>query len=113
MGYGYYTLPDGREAGYGVRAECDAEGCATEIDRGLGYLCGRNPLGHKDEEEPGCSKYFCGTHKYDHNCPDPECGLYSADEENCCYLIRGHEEAHYDVYADKAFIETHQEATRA
>lgn len=27
MGYAYYLLPDGREAGYGVEAECDADDC--------------------------------------------------------------------------------------
>ncbi len=61
MGYAYYTLPDGREAGYGVEAECDAPGCQVRIDRGLGYLCGRNPDGHKDAEEPGCGNYYCRT----------------------------------------------------
>lgn len=33
MGYAFYTLPDGREAGYAVKAICDAEGCDARIDR--------------------------------------------------------------------------------
>jgi hypothetical protein len=112
MGYAHYTLPDGREAGYGVRAECDANGCAAEINRGLGYLCGRNPDGHKDEDEPGCGQYFCGQHLHAHGCKAPACGVYSPDEELCCYLVHGHEEAHFDIYEDKAFTETFKEADR-
>jgi len=60
MGYAYYTLPDGREAGYGVEATCDAPDCSTEIDRGLAYLCGENPLG----DEYGCTGYFCDKHLF-------------------------------------------------
>jgi hypothetical protein len=70
MGYGYYLLPDGREAGYGVSAECDRDGCTTQIDRGLGWLCGSMPDGHRDESEPGCGRYFCGEHTADHDCPN-------------------------------------------
>lgn len=72
MGYGYYVLADGREAGYGVQAECDRGGCAAQIDRGLGYLCGNLPDGWRDESEPGCGLYFCGPHGYDHDCANPD-----------------------------------------
>lgn len=63
MGYGYYTLVDGREAGYNVTATCDEPGCNEEIDRGLYYLCGENPL----SPDPGCGGYFCGKHLYGDN----------------------------------------------
>lgn len=71
MGYAHYTLPDGREAGYSVEAECDKDGCTEQIDRGLGYLCGSAPDGWRDFEEPGCGRYFCGQHSVDHDCPNP------------------------------------------
>lgn len=58
MGYASYTLPDGREGGYAVDAECDQDDCTEEIDRGLGYLCGRNPGGYPH----GCGNYFCSEH---------------------------------------------------
>ena len=107
MGYGYYTLSDGREAGYGVEADCDREGCTERIDRGLGYLCGDNPYGHSDPDEPGCGFYFCGEHEYDHDCPDPACDLYEADGERgrsgCCTLVKGHELPHYDRSIDHEF----------
>lgn len=61
MGYGYYVLPDGREAGYAVDATCDQDGCGERIDRGLGYLCGDEP---GDGGEHGCGRYFCGSHLY-------------------------------------------------
>lgn len=60
MGYGSYVLPDGREAGYLVDDVCNEEGCATEIGRGLGYLCGWDPGG----DEHGCGGYFCGAHLF-------------------------------------------------
>ncbi len=60
MGYASYTLPDGRDGGYAVDAECDRDGCTAEIDRGLGYLCGRNPGGHPF----GCGNYFCSEHLF-------------------------------------------------
>lgn len=72
MGYGSYILPDGREAGYMVDATCDKDGCETEIDRGLGYLCGRFPNGHRDDNEPGCGNYFCLEHQDAHDCPNPD-----------------------------------------
>lgn len=105
MGYAAYTLPDGREAGYGVEATCDTTDCATEIDRGLGYLCGRAPDGHRDFEEPGCGKYFCGAHLHKHDCPNPECGHYSVGEELYCGLARDHELPHRDAHSNKAFAE--------
>lgn len=72
MGYARYTLPDGREAGYAVQAECDHPDCTTMIDRGLGYLCGQLPDGHRDPLDPGCGRYYCPTHQPDHDCPDPD-----------------------------------------
>lgn len=47
-----------RDIGYGVPAYCDHPGCLTEIDRGLGYVCGGEPFGG----ETGCGLYFCGAH---------------------------------------------------
>lgn len=60
MGYAHYVLPDGREAGYDVEDVCNWDGCDEEIDRGLGYLCGKTPGG----DEFGCGKYFCNEHLY-------------------------------------------------
>ncbi|MBM4713630.1 hypothetical protein GS551_05360 [Rhodococcus hoagii] len=106
MGYAYYTLPDGREAGYGVEAECDKPGCQTRIDRGLGYLCGQNPNGHKDAEEPGCGNYYCPDHQANHACANPECGAWDEDENLCCQLVRDHDLPHRDVDTGKAFAST-------
>lgn len=74
MGYGYYLLPDGREAGYGVEAPCDRDSCTVVIDRGLGYLCGEMPDGHRDDADPGCGLYFCQDHRHadGHDCPNPD-----------------------------------------
>lgn len=60
MGYAHYALPDGREAGYAVEDICNQDDCDTEIDRGLGHLCGQTPGG----DEFGCGKYFCDEHLY-------------------------------------------------
>jgi len=60
MGYGYYVLADGREAGYNVEDVCNEEGCAVAIDRGLAYLCGNTPGG----DEYGCGGYFCSAHLF-------------------------------------------------
>lgn len=79
MGYAYYLLPDGREAGYGVAAICDRDSCVVEIDRGLAWLCGRTPNGHRSDEEWGCGDYYCGLHKLDHDCPNPRCHFYLDD----------------------------------
>lgn len=48
------------EAGYGVETVCEEDGCTEQIDRGLGYLCGRTPGG----DEYGCGGYYCGEHLY-------------------------------------------------
>ena len=47
-----------RDIGYGVPATCDFPGCGTDIDRGLGYVCGGEPYGG----EHGCGLFFCGEH---------------------------------------------------
>lgn len=66
MGYGFYLLPDGREAGYHVGALCDEPGCGEYTDRGLGHLCGDAPAGLG--LTVGCGRYFCGDHLF------PGCG---------------------------------------
>ncbi|MER5875479.1 hypothetical protein ABT119_06060 [Streptomyces sp. NPDC001910] len=67
MGYAYYeiTRPNGDRiaAGYSVEAVCEAKGCTAKIDRGLAYLCGKDPRG----DEHGCSGYFCEQHLYGDN----------------------------------------------
>ena len=50
---------EGRDVGYGVPAYCDHPGCAKEIDRGLGYICGHEQPGGGDE---GCGRFFCSEH---------------------------------------------------
>lgn len=47
-----------RDIGYGVPAICDHPDCSTAIDRGLSYVCGKEPYGG----ERGCGLYFCGSH---------------------------------------------------
>ena len=110
MGYARYTLPDGREAGYAVRATCDYSGCRTEIDRGLGYLCGRDPDGFRDPEEFGCGRYFCEKHALDataaHDCPNPPCRTWDDDEDMCCSLARGHDDEHFSEHAEAYFTTT-------
>ncbi len=71
MGYASYTLPDGREGGYAVDAECDLDDCTADIDRGLGYLCGQNPGGHPF----GCGGYFCSEHLWLGNVDDGNGGV--------------------------------------
>lgn len=110
MGYAHYTLSDGREAGYGVEATCDKSGCETEIDRGLGYLCGQNPDGWRDADEPGCGNYYCETHRYgEHDCTNAECGKYSADGNSYCGLVTKHDGPHKDTNDDLEFTETESE----
>lgn len=62
MGYAYYeiTRPNGDRiaAGYSVEAVCEEDGCEAKIDRGLAYLCGKDPRG----DDHGCSGYFCEQH---------------------------------------------------
>lgn len=63
MGYALYEITrNGEEiqAGYGVTAVCEEEGCDKGIDRGLAYLCGAEPGG----DEYGCGGYYCGRHLY-------------------------------------------------
>lgn len=86
MGYGYYVLSDGREAGYGFAADCDKPGCTARIDRGLGYLCGDSPEGWQQAGSWGCRFYFCGAHGADHDCPNPndfnpESHVFAADPQ--------------------------------
>lgn len=108
MGYSYYLLPDGREAGYGVEAECDHPNCHARIDRGMAYLCGQNPLGHKDADEPGCGNYYCGDHEFDHDCTEPVCDLFPADGGMSCELAAGHDLPHRSE--DGEFIECERPA---
>lgn len=97
MGYAHYTLPDGREAGYGVEAECDKPGCDTKIDRGLGWLCGENPDGWRGQDDFGCGNYYCTPHLNDHDCTNAECGAYSFEGSLFCQRVAGHDEPHRDA----------------
>lgn len=106
MGYARYRLPDGRMAGYGVSAECDGEGCTNVIDRGLGYLCGNLPDGHRDPDDWGCGLYFCGQHE--HDCANPDCGLYSSDGYLFCKLGKAHDGPHRDR-CGTSFTETEED----
>jgi hypothetical protein len=63
MGYASYEITRNGEtiqAGYGIDAVCEQEGCEEQIDRGLGRLCGAEPGG----DEYGCGGYFCGEHLF-------------------------------------------------
>ncbi|MFE2850582.1 hypothetical protein ACFXJO_05540 [Streptomyces lavendulae] len=63
MGYAHYEITrNGKriEAGYGVAATFEQDGCEADIDRGLAYLCGKEPGG----DEHGCGGYFCSEHHY-------------------------------------------------
>lgn len=63
MGYARYEITrngEKIEAGYGVAAVCEQDGCEEQIDRGLAYLCGTEPGG----DEHGCGGYFCAGHHY-------------------------------------------------
>lgn len=63
MGYAYYEITRNGEtiqAGYSVETVCEEDGCTEQIDRGLGYLCGKTPGG----DEYGCGGYYCGQHLY-------------------------------------------------
>jgi hypothetical protein len=63
MGWAYGKSWDDREIGYSVEAVCDEEGCETEIDRGLAYLCGDLDQVLSNNGY-GCGKYFCGSHLF-------------------------------------------------
>lgn len=54
-----YDTTWNRDVGYGVPATCDHPGCGAEIDRGIGYVCGKEPFGG----ENGCGLFFCPKHK--------------------------------------------------
>lgn len=58
MGWAVTVNDEGRQVGYGVRAECDHGGCTEIIDRGLGHVCG----GLHDGGQHGCGLYFCREH---------------------------------------------------
>ena len=60
MGYAHYDTPLG-DSGYAVEDICNQDGCATQIDRGLAYLCGDRP-GY--ESEDACGRWFCGEHLF-------------------------------------------------
>lgn len=97
MGYGFYTLPDGREAGYGVEATCDKTDCETKISRGMDYLCGEAPDGRRSDDEPGCGKYHCPEHELDHSCPNDFCGDGGPIGDFHCILKDGHDGTHRDA----------------
>lgn len=61
MGYARYTVTrhgEQIEAGYSIPTTCETDGCKTQIDRGLAYLCGQTPGG----DETGCGGYHCDEH---------------------------------------------------
>jgi hypothetical protein len=63
MGNAYYEIyrnGEKIEAGYGVEAVCEEDGCEEKIDRGLAFLCGETPGG----DEYGCGGYYCSKHLY-------------------------------------------------
>jgi hypothetical protein len=63
MGNAYYEIyrnGEKIEAGYGVTATCEKDGCEEQIDRGLAYLCGKAPGG----DEYGCGGYYCEKDLY-------------------------------------------------
>lgn len=49
-------MRNGINGGYLVVDRCNYEGCETEIDRGLDFLCGDEPCG---TGTVGCGKWFC------------------------------------------------------
>lgn len=109
MGYGSYTLPDGREAGYLVSATCDApQGCEAQVFRGHDALCGESPDGYRSGDAPGCGLYLCGKHERDHDCANPVCGAYSPDGE-WCGLRAVHDLPHVDAYDGTTFTQTEDE----
>lgn len=114
MGYAYYELSDGREAGYAVEAVCDFPDCTNEIDRGISYLCGAWPYGRVpagEEQFFGCQDYFCENHHspQDHDCPRPYCGAWSKDGWLHCDLLPDHTGAHEDQNAGESFTETEED----
>ena len=65
MGYGTYEIVagplKGQMGGYNVDAVCGHDGCTVAIDRGLDYMCGRDPHGGGDDS---CGQFFCHEHLY-------------------------------------------------
>jgi hypothetical protein len=55
MGYQCYEL-NGRDQGYGVPAKCDHPDCDEDIDRGMGFACGGDPM-------ENCGLFFCHNHR--------------------------------------------------
>jgi hypothetical protein len=70
-----------RDIGYGVPAVCDHPECSAEIDRGLAYACGSEPLGG----EHGCGLYFCSKHRlpkeFDDDCCVDVCERCEVDAD--------------------------------
>lgn len=109
MGYMFYTLPDGREAGYGVEATCDVEGCEKTVWRGYDALCGESPEGRREANEYGCGFYFCSAHESDHGCVNPACSVHSYDGYGYCELPKGHPLPHLDVDYGEEFTKTEED----
>ena len=57
-----------RDIGYGVPSVCDFPTCNTQIDRGIGYVCGGDVQGG----EWGCGLYFCESHLQYNKVPGTE-----------------------------------------
>lgn len=110
MGYGFYVLADGREAGYTVTAECDTEGCEEEVSRGMDALCADYPHVREGDGQGdwGCGDYFCQLHQEIHDCSSPPCGSYSVDGD-FCMLVKGHEAPHFDADSSVTFTQTEEE----
>jgi hypothetical protein len=105
MGYTRYTVyRNGQEieAGYGVDDVCNKDGCTAEIDRGLGFLCGRSPGG----DEHGCGFYFCGEHLLGQQCESCHATAEKQKREEFCDVLASQVKAmdgvkSADVLADK------------
>lgn len=116
MGYGYYILADGREAGYAVYENCDSPGCVREIGRGLDNLCGKLPnipniSTQHPMNEAGCKNYYCAEHQYNHECTNPACDVYPASRYDLvgpCALPKNHAGEHKTL-DEETFTETEKE----
>lgn len=111
MGYASYPLPDGRQAGYAVKADCDHSDCHEQITRGLDCLCGDVPGGH-EPGVAGCGNYHCRHHQDPaaHDCQHPPCAQWDPEETMTCELLRDHDGAHYSATEDEHFTTTFREA---
>jgi hypothetical protein len=70
MGYACYEI-EGMLRGYAVDDVCNHEGCETEIDRGLSYLC------------YCCTGYFCAEHRtFADESNEFEC--FAGGSSQCC-----------------------------